>query len=58
MVGLVPRPRDADQLARSKGPRNLHAAHSKRKTLLQPINITGNMNKILASRSINHGVSP
>lgn len=56
MVCLVPRPRDADQLARSNGPRNLPAAHSKRKTLLQPINI--NMNKILASRSINHGVSP
>lgn len=39
MVCLVPRPRDPDQLARSNGPRNLHAAHSKRKTLLQPINI-------------------
>lgn len=56
MVCLVPRPRDADQLARSNGPRNLHAAHSKRTTLLQPIDIK--MNKILASRSINHGVSP
>lgn len=56
MVCLVPRPRDADQLARSNGPRNLHVAHSKRTTLLQPIDI--NMNKILASRSINHGVSP
>lgn len=56
MVCLVPRPRDPDQLARSNGLRNLHAVHSKSKTLLQSINI--NMNKILASRSINHGVSP
>ena len=38
LVCLVLRPRDADQLA-SKGPTNLYAAHSKTKTLLQPINI-------------------